>query len=66
MATSARSADRRCGRAVGHTLAGLCSLLDPGLVIIGGELAPAGEVLLGGVREALDEWISPANGQKYR
>jgi predicted NBD/HSP70 family sugar kinase/biotin operon repressor len=53
------------GRAVGHTLAGLCSLLDPGLVIIGGELAPAGEVLLGGVREALDEWISPANGQKY-
>jgi predicted NBD/HSP70 family sugar kinase/biotin operon repressor len=53
------------GRAVGRTLAGLCSLLDPGLVIIGGELAPAGEILLNPLRESLDEWSSPAASRQY-
>jgi predicted NBD/HSP70 family sugar kinase/biotin operon repressor len=53
------------GRAVGRILAGMCSLLDPGIVIIGGELAPAGEALLTGVRESLDQWLSPASGRKY-
>jgi predicted NBD/HSP70 family sugar kinase len=53
------------GRAVGRTLAGMCSLLDPGLVIIGGELAPAGDALLSGVRESLDQWLSPASGRSY-
>ncbi len=54
------------GQAVGRVLAGLCSLLDPALVIIGGELAPAGEPLLGSVRDSLDRWSSPASGHKYR
>jgi len=53
------------GRAVGRALAGMCSLLDPGLVIIGGELAPAGEPLLDSVRSSLDQWTSPATGHKY-
>jgi predicted NBD/HSP70 family sugar kinase len=53
------------GRAVGRALAGMCSLLDPGLVIIGGELAPAGEPLLDSIRSSLDQWTSPAAGHKY-
>lgn len=54
------------GEAVGRVLAGMCSLLDPELVIIGGELAPAGEPLLESIRSSLDRWISPASGHKYR
>ena len=54
------------GEAVGRVLAGICSLLDPELVIIGGELAPAGEPLLESVRASLDRWTSPASGHKYR
>jgi predicted NBD/HSP70 family sugar kinase len=53
------------GQAVGRVLAGVCSLLDPGLVVIGGELAPAGEGLLESIRRALGRWISPASGRKY-
>lgn len=53
------------GHAVGRALAGICSLLDPGLVIIGGELAPAGEPLLDSIRESLDRWTSPASGHRY-
>lgn len=54
------------GQAVGRLLAGMCSLLDPELVIIGGELAPAGEPLLASIRSSLDRWISPASGHEYR
>jgi predicted NBD/HSP70 family sugar kinase len=50
------------GEAVGRVLAGVCSLLDPELVIIGGELAPAGQPLLDGVTASLERWISPASG----
>jgi predicted NBD/HSP70 family sugar kinase len=53
------------GRAVGRALAGICSVMDPGLVIIGGELSPAGEPLLESVRDSLNQWISPASGRKY-
>jgi predicted NBD/HSP70 family sugar kinase len=54
------------GQAVGRVLASMCSLLDPELVIIGGELAPAGEPLLESIRSSLDRWISPASGHKYQ
>jgi predicted NBD/HSP70 family sugar kinase len=53
------------GQAVGRVLAGICSVLDPELLIIGGELAPAGEPLLESVRASLDRWISPASGHRY-
>jgi predicted NBD/HSP70 family sugar kinase len=53
------------GRAVGRALAGICSVLDPGLVIIGGELAPAGEPLLDSIQESLAAWISPASGRRH-
>jgi len=50
------------GEAVGRVLAGICSLLDPELVIIGGEVAPAGEPLMHSISASLDRWISPASG----
>ena len=50
------------GEAVGRVLAGICSVLDPELVIIGGELAPAGPPLLDSIPNSLDRWISPASG----
>jgi predicted NBD/HSP70 family sugar kinase/biotin operon repressor len=54
------------GEAVGRVLAGLCSLLDPERVIIGGELAPAGAPLFENIQLSLDRWISPASGHKYK
>ena len=50
------------GEAIGRVLAATCSVLDPELVIIGGELAPAGRPLLDSVRGSLERWISPASG----
>jgi predicted NBD/HSP70 family sugar kinase len=50
------------GQAVGRVLAGICGVLDPELVIIGGELAPAGQPLLGSIQTSLERWISPASG----
>jgi predicted NBD/HSP70 family sugar kinase len=50
------------GQAVGRVLAGTCGVLDPELVIIGGELAPAGQPLLGSIEASLERWISPASG----
>jgi predicted NBD/HSP70 family sugar kinase/biotin operon repressor len=61
----ARRLTADAGRAVGQALAGLCSVLDPGLLIIGGELAGAGEVLLDAIRETVDRQTSPATGHSY-
>ncbi len=53
------------GRALGQALAGMCSVLDPGLVILGGELAATGEVLLATVREHIEQRTSAATGHRY-
>jgi predicted NBD/HSP70 family sugar kinase len=50
------------GRAVGKALAGICAVLDPRLVVVGGQLAAAGAPLLDGVREELKRWLPPALG----
>ncbi len=41
------------GRSIGAVLAGVCNVLNPELVVVGGDLAGAGEALLGPLREAL-------------
>lgn len=41
------------GRAVGRVLAGLVNVLNPEAIVVGGELAEAGESLLGPVRSAI-------------
>jgi predicted NBD/HSP70 family sugar kinase len=41
------------GRHIGVALANLCNLLSPQMLIVGGELALAGDVLLAAIRESL-------------
>ncbi|MFF3440676.1 ROK family protein [Streptosporangium sp. NPDC002721] len=48
------------GRQLGRVLSDLCNALDPAMIIIGGELATAGEPLLEGVRESLRRFAQPA------
>lgn len=42
------------GRTIGRAAAGLCNVIDPERVVVGGELARAGELLLGPMRHALE------------
>ena len=49
------------GRTIGVTLAATINLLNPSVVVIGGELADTGSVLLNPIRKAIDERaVSPA------
>ncbi|HSP10623.1 MAG TPA: ROK family protein, partial [Candidatus Dormibacteraeota bacterium] len=41
------------GRHIGVALANLCDLLSPQLIIVGGELAASGEVLLAAIRDSI-------------
>jgi predicted NBD/HSP70 family sugar kinase len=41
------------GRAIGHAVAQLLNVLNPEIVVVGGDLAAAGDLLLDGVRESI-------------
>ena len=43
------------GRRLGRALAGACTLLDPEMIVIGGEMAHAGEILLEPLRTTVHE-----------
>jgi predicted NBD/HSP70 family sugar kinase len=47
------------GRAIGQVTATLVNVLNPELIVIGGELAAAGDLLLDGVRESLARGALP-------
>lgn len=54
--------DEACGRVIadigdrlGAALAAVCAVLDPEMIVVGGELAHAGELLLGPVRDSLED-----------
>jgi predicted NBD/HSP70 family sugar kinase len=47
------------GRAVGRSLAGICVVLNPRLVVVGGGIASTCEFLLEGIRETLRRDTSP-------
>ncbi|WP_211337791.1 ROK family transcriptional regulator [Lentzea atacamensis] len=49
----AGQAIRRAGRTIGEVLAACVSMVNPSLIVVGGDLAAAGEMLLAGVREAV-------------
>jgi predicted NBD/HSP70 family sugar kinase len=48
------------GRTLGRVLADLCNCLNPGLIVLGGELGTAGEPLADGVRESINRFAQPA------
>jgi len=47
------------GRTVGRVLAGLCNQFNPELVVVGGRLAAAGDVVLAPMREAVRRFAIP-------
>ncbi len=49
----AGQAVRQAGRDIGEVLAACVSMFNPSLIVVGGSLAAAGEMLLAGVREAI-------------
>ena len=49
----ARAAVREAGRATGEVLAGIVTTLDPGTVVVGGDLAPAFDLYVAGLREGV-------------
>jgi predicted NBD/HSP70 family sugar kinase len=57
---SARRVIVDAGRAIGRVLADMCNLLNPGMLVLGGELAAAGNALTTGIREAIDRYTQPA------
>lgn len=56
---SARRVITDAGRAIGRALAGLCNVLNPGALVVGGELACAGGPFTTGIREAIDHHTQP-------
>lgn len=57
---AARMAFDEVGRWLGHGLAGLVAVLDPGVIVIGGGVAEAGELLLAPARETLSATVTGA------
>jgi predicted NBD/HSP70 family sugar kinase len=54
------------GRVVGRATADLCNYLNPDVVVVGGELSAAGDVLLGPMREAIRRFAIPAATEDLR
>lgn len=48
------------GRAIGRALGALCNSLNPAAIVVGGEVAAAGPVLVDGIRDALSLAALPA------
>ncbi|WP_329024380.1 ROK family transcriptional regulator [Streptomyces sp. NBC_00690] len=52
------------GRHIGSGVAGLCNLLNPGLVVLGGPIAAAGELILVPIRESVARYALPSAAQQ--
>ncbi|GAA2245942.1 ROK family transcriptional regulator [Streptomyces amakusaensis] len=52
------------GRHLGSAVAGLCNLLNPSRVLIGGYLAEAGELALGPVRDSVARYAIPSAARR--
>jgi predicted NBD/HSP70 family sugar kinase/biotin operon repressor len=56
----ARRVFREAGVAAGRVAGGICNVVNPELVIVGGDLIVAGELLVDAVREGLEQTSIPA------
>ena len=54
------------GRVVGRAVADLCNFINPDLVIVGGDLSAAGDLLLDPMREAVQRFAIPAAAEDVR
>jgi glucokinase-like ROK family protein len=57
---------RRAGNFIGIAIAGLINLFNPSVVIIGGGVSQAGDILTAAIREAVRERAMRASGQSVR
>src|SRR5262249_49715850 len=48
------------GRLVGRTLADVCTVLNPGLIVVDGTLGSAARFVVDGIREQVDRFTPPA------
>ncbi|WP_169982452.1 ROK family transcriptional regulator [Microbispora sp. H10836] len=62
----AGQAVRQAGRDIGEVLAAGVSLFNPSLIVVGGALAQAGEMLLAGVRESIYRRSLPLATERLR
>jgi predicted NBD/HSP70 family sugar kinase len=62
----ARRAIGDAGRHIGSALANLCNLFNPELIVVGGTLAAAGEVLLEPMRDAVKRRAIPSAAEDVR
>ncbi|PZF94348.1 ROK family transcriptional regulator [Micromonospora endophytica] len=62
----AGQAVRQAGRDIGEVLATCVSLFNPSLIVVGGALAQAGEMLLAGVRESIYRRSLPLATERLR
>lgn len=62
----ARVALEQAGGALGRAVANLVSLLNPEIVVVGGGLAQAGELLLRPLRRAARQWAQPLAMRQVR
>ena len=51
------------GRTIGHAASHLCNLINPDRIVVGGELAGAGEILLTPLRDAITRAAIPSAAQ---
>ena len=56
----ARRVFREAGVAAGRVAGGICNVINPELVIVGGDLSVAGDLLVDAVREGLEQTSIPA------
>ena len=47
------------GRAAGRALGDLCNTINPGAIIVGGDLSATGAPLIDGIRESVDRYAQP-------
>jgi predicted NBD/HSP70 family sugar kinase len=57
---------QRCGRLVGEALAGIVNFYNPPLILVGGSVARAGDVLLAPIREAVYQRSLPLGTRDLR
>jgi predicted NBD/HSP70 family sugar kinase len=69
----AANGDVRCrralsdaGREIGLAIAGLCNLINPERVVIGGLLSRAGELVLGPIRESIQRYAVHAAAESVQ
>lgn len=62
----ARRIIEEAGRTLGLGLANLVSVLNPEMIVIGGGVAAAGDLLLGPARQSMRQWAQPLAARQVR